>query len=235
MDKCKSLEAKKKAFIEHLMGLYYNKKCADCSKAYPSWASVTFSFFVCYDCAAQHRKFGVLKSKVKSTQMDDWNVDELRRMYVGGNKNAYKLPENSDFNERYRDSQDIVKEIDELAKKSEAEEPGVSFLELNNKSRGTQQNTETSPRRVIKKSQKPKFSDFIDDDDTSILNPEPIIKDAPTRGDKNLQDLSSGESSSEELNLHHVKTPTANLKRSVKPSRSPFCFSPDEIASEDDE
>ena len=83
-------------FLDHLLHLSYNKKCADCGKSDPSWVAIDYSFFICYECSGLHRNLG--RSKVKSILLDSWNQQEIRRLYIGGNKNIHKLKEgNSSF------------------------------------------------------------------------------------------------------------------------------------------
>lgn len=228
------LSAKKSEFMEHLMHFYYNKKCADCQKDSPTWASVSLGFFICRECATQHRALGPIKSKVKSTQIDDWSVEELRRMYVGGNKNAYKLPETDNFQERYMNCTDLTAEIDNLAKKSKDTEPGDSFLDLSVKNRTKAVEPKKSFKTITKA--KPRFSDIIEDEDESSSEQEIKEKVSEVKVKKKCQESSSEDTSSDsDSKFHHVSCPTDNLKKSVKPSRSPFCFNPNEIESEDED
>lgn len=214
-------------FLERLMSLSYNQKCADCGRKRPSWATLTYSFFICYECSGQHRNLGAPRSRVKSTQMDQWSTDDLRRMYVGGNKNAHKVPDNSDFSLKYGDCDSFVQELNGLVEKSERNEPGDSFM-----SPSREQRPLLSKDTPIKKKQRPKFSDAIDDIlsanadtlESSNLNKEVAKSEkpisAPTEQDSLEEDY---------VSLHHVSKPTNSLKKSLNTARSPFSFTPGEI------
>jgi len=60
--------------------------CVDCSSADADWASVSYGAYLCMDCAGRHRGLGVHLSFVRSTTMDRWSREQLRRMQMGGSK-----------------------------------------------------------------------------------------------------------------------------------------------------
>ncbi|KAJ2999695.1 hypothetical protein HDV02_002168 [Globomyces sp. JEL0801] len=79
------------------MKLPENKKCADCRKKDPRWASWNLGIFVCIQCSGIHRSIGTHISKgslicthclVKSADLDTWTPEQIENMIKWGNHKA---------------------------------------------------------------------------------------------------------------------------------------------------
>nr|CAB3222708.1 arf-GAP with Rho-GAP domain, ANK repeat and PH domain-containing protein 1 [Phallusia mammillata] len=70
-----------------------NRRCADCGREDPDWASVNLAIVICKHCAGVHRELGVHNSKVRSLKMDVkiWD-DNMKMLFVVlGNATANKF------------------------------------------------------------------------------------------------------------------------------------------------
>jgi stromal membrane-associated protein len=58
--------------LKQVMAIPDNRKCADCRKRDPRWASWNLGILICIRCSGIHRGLGVHISKVKSADLDTW-------------------------------------------------------------------------------------------------------------------------------------------------------------------
>jgi hypothetical protein len=63
-----------------------NKRCCDCGKNNPRWASTNLGCFMCLECSGIHRAIGVHITKIKSITLDKWTQSEVDFMKTVGNR-----------------------------------------------------------------------------------------------------------------------------------------------------
>ena len=68
-----------KEVLDAMMKQSANKKCADCKARGPRWVSTNLGCFICIRCSGIHRNLGTHISKVRSTTLDRWTIEQVSR------------------------------------------------------------------------------------------------------------------------------------------------------------
>lgn len=77
----------------------------------PTWASTNLGVFICMRCSGIHRSLGTHISKVKSTQLDNWQPYMVERMKTVGNlvgKNIYEHNVSKNYPRDFNDQQQLL-------------------------------------------------------------------------------------------------------------------------------
>jgi len=74
--------------LNALLKLPCNGSCADCPSRFPRWASINLGIFLCANCAGHHRSLGVHITKVRSIELDKWQLSSVETMENIGNERA---------------------------------------------------------------------------------------------------------------------------------------------------
>nr|KAJ3423185.1 hypothetical protein HK105_001000 [Polyrhizophydium stewartii] len=74
--------------LKELMQRSDNRKCVDCRKRDPRWASWNLGVFMCIRCSGIHRSLGTHITKVKSADLDTWTPEQIENMKRWGNARA---------------------------------------------------------------------------------------------------------------------------------------------------
>ncbi|KAJ3271442.1 hypothetical protein HDV01_006648 [Terramyces sp. JEL0728] len=95
----KALNEKHTKILKELMARPDNRKCTDCGKKDPRWASWNLGIFFCINCSGVHRSIGTHITKVKSADLDTWTPEQVENMIRWGNAKAnyyweHDLPKN---------------------------------------------------------------------------------------------------------------------------------------------
>lgn len=217
-----------KEFLKYLQNKSFNRKCADCDTPNPSWASVTLGLFLCQACAGQHRGLGCNKSLIKSTLINTWEVEELRRMYCGGNKVMNIHAPNKTFAEKYKNCDSFKKKLDKLCKENEVIESGTTFIDNMHKKEVLNSSAKIKNKKIVKLSEQfSNTSSKSEEPKETYKLPEVKIDAQPPI----MKYYNAEEEKTTQISGKHLDT--KELKKTISNKRSPFTFTGNSSSSSD--
>ncbi|OQS53765.1 AGD15 [Ecytonucleospora hepatopenaei] len=227
---------KYKDFLQFLQNKSCNRKCADCDTLHPSWASVKLGIFLCQKCAGVHRGLGSANSQIKSVLINKWEIEEVRRMYCGGNDSYFARPQ-INFQEKYKNVKVFVEFINNKCEENKEKEPGSNFLNAMHRNEVFVSNTKVKSKKVLKMSEQCDFSSSENEEvfedkrekehssENSVRNNDKYYFDEEPR----LTNASVLPEQNKQLTAGYVNK--NKLKKSITNKRSPFTF--EKYSSED--
>lgn len=200
---------KQQEFFNYLLLKFQNKKCADCKSPDPSWASVSLGIFICHECAGKHRSLGSNKSIVKSIIINDWTIEDLRRMFVGGNSGC--VVDNKPFCEKYANYEKYKSIIDKRVEKNKLDFPEDTFMDEIYKK------TYVPFTGIIEKKNVEKFSETLPSNENNITNKSKVTTNIQSPIETTIK-----KQVTENIQLRRQKINIAELKKTIPLNRSPF-------------
>lgn len=72
-----------------------NGSCADCKTRGATWVSLEFGVLICINCSGVHRSFGMQITRIRSSKLDNWKIEDAKHIELVGNMIANNYWEHS--------------------------------------------------------------------------------------------------------------------------------------------